>query len=105
MHWIKKVSELKDVFHSGFIECPLGFNNVDWFVDEFIKTEKKTIFFKSSTSNIIMTEEDGKHFTNNKKCQFCEKETLIEKVWINCHLSGKYRGPAHRKCSFNFTQN
>ena len=35
------ISELEDVIKSGYHKSPLGYNNVDWFVDEVIKLEKK----------------------------------------------------------------
>ena len=30
-------SELEDVLQSSYYKCPLGYNNVDWFVNEVIK--------------------------------------------------------------------
>ena len=38
------MSELEDVLESGYYESPLGSNNVDWFVNQVIKLEKKRIF-------------------------------------------------------------
>ena len=35
------VSELEDILQSGYHKSPLGYNNVDWFVNEVIKLEKK----------------------------------------------------------------
>ena len=32
---------MEDVLKSGYYESPLGYNNVDWFVIEVIKLEKK----------------------------------------------------------------
>ena len=41
------ISELEDVLKSGYYKSPLGYNNVDWFVDEVIKMENKmSLFFK-----------------------------------------------------------
>ena len=37
-------------------------------------------------------------------CRFCEKEIIDNKVRDNCHLTGKYRVPAHSKCNVNVTQ-
>ena len=37
----KILSELKDVSKSGYYASPLGYNKVDWFVEEVIKLEKK----------------------------------------------------------------
>ena len=31
------VSELEDVLKSGYYKSPLGYDNVDWFVDEIIR--------------------------------------------------------------------
>ena len=35
------VSELGDVLKNGYYKSPLGYDNVEWFVDEVIKLEKK----------------------------------------------------------------
>ena len=37
------VSELDDVLKSDYYKFPLGYNNVDWFVDEVIKLENKMV--------------------------------------------------------------
>ena len=39
------VSELEDVLQSGYHKSPLGYDNVDWFVDEVIKLENKMAFY------------------------------------------------------------
>ena len=97
-------SELEDVLKSGYHKSPLGYNNVDWFVNEVIKLENKMAFyFKSTNKDIIMTEED-EDYRNNKICRFCEKNIESDKVRDHCHLTGKYRGPAHSKCNINVTQ-
>ena len=44
------VSELNDVLHSGNYNSPLGYNNVDWFVDGVIQLENKmNLYFKTLT--------------------------------------------------------
>ena len=50
-----------------------------------------------------MTEEDEENVKNNDLCRFCEKNIKSDKVRDHCHLTGKYRGPAHKKCNFNVT--
>ena len=37
-------SELEDVLQSSHFKSPLGYHNVDWFVDEVIKWENKMVF-------------------------------------------------------------
>ena len=51
-----------------------------------------------------MTEEDEEDFDNNNICRFCEREILSDKVRNHCHLTGKYRGPAHNTCNINVKQ-
>ena len=61
-------------------------------------------YFKNTNKDIIMTEENEEDFRNDNICRFCEKEILSDKVRDHCHLTGKYRGPAHSKCNINVTQ-
>ena len=39
-------SELEDVLKSGYHKSPLGYNNVDWSVNEIIKLEKNGFLFQ-----------------------------------------------------------
>ena len=99
------VSELEDVLKSDYYKSPLGYDNIDWFVDEVIKLENKMAFyFKNTKKDIIMTREDEEDYRNNDICRFCEKFIESDKVRDHCHLTGKYRGPAHSKCNINVTQ-
>ena len=100
-----KISELEDVSESGSYESPLGYDNVDWFVKEFMKLENKmNFYFKNTKKDIIMTQEDKEDFDNNNICRFCEKEMLSHKVRDHWHLTSKYRGHAHNNCNINVKQ-
>ena len=99
------VSELEDVLKSEYYKSPLGYDNVDWFVNEVIKLENKMAFyFKNTNKDIVITQEDEEDYRNNDICRFCEKFIESDKVRDHCHLTGKYRGPAHSKCNINVTQ-
>ena len=75
------VSQLEDVLKSDYYKSPLGYNNVEWFVDEVIKLENKKAFcFKNTKKDITMTEEDEKDYKNNSICRFCEKTVESDKV-------------------------
>ena len=99
------VSELDDVLKSGYHKSLLGYNNVDWFVNEVFKLEiEMAFYFKNTKKDIIMTEEDEEDYRNNNICRFCEKEIIDNKVRDHCHLTGKYRRSAHSNCNINVTQ-
>ena len=61
-------------------------------------------YFKNTKKDIVMTDEDEEEYRNNNICRFCEKEIIIDKIRDHCHLTGKYRGPAHNTCNINVTQ-
>ena len=99
------ISELEDALESGYYESLLGYDNKDWYDNEVKKSENKMFFyFKNTKKDIIMTQEDKEDIGNNKICRFCEREILSDKVRDHCHLSGKYRGPAHNTCNINVKQ-
>ena len=99
------VSELEYFLKSEYYKSLLGYDNVDWFVNEIIKLENKMAFyFKNTLKGIIMTQENEEDFRINNTCRFCEKEILSDKVGDHCHLTGKYRGPSHSNCNINVTQ-
>ena len=98
-------SQLNDILKSGYYKSPLGYENVDWFVNEVIKIENKMAFyFKITNKDIIMTEENRDGFKNNNICRFCEKEILSDKFRDHCHLTGRYIGPAYSNFNINVTQ-
>ena len=95
---------MEDVLESGYYDSLLGYINVDWFVKEVIKLENEIAFyFKNTKKDIFMTRKN-KDFENNNICRFCEKEITSDKVRDHCHLTGKYRGPAHNTCNINVKQ-
>ena len=95
---------MENVLQSGSYKSSLGYDNVEWFVDEVIKLENKMAFyFKNTNKDIIMTQENEEDYRNDNICRFCKK-ILSDKVRDHCHLAGKSRGPAHSKCNINVTQ-
>ena len=52
-------------------------------------------YFKNTKKDMIMTEEDKEDFKNKNVCRFFEKEIIDIKVKDHCHLTCKYRRPAH----------
>ena len=89
---------MEDVLQSSYYKSLLGYINVLRLVDELLKVEKKLAFDVENTKkDIIMTKKDEEDYRNNNNCRFCEKNIESDKVRDHCHLTGKYRGPAHSK--------
>ena len=62
-------SELEGILKSGYHKSPLGYNNVDWFVNEVIKLENKIAFYFGKTKKaVVMTEEKEEDYGNNNIC-------------------------------------
>ncbi|GBN50940.1 hypothetical protein AVEN_114505-1 [Araneus ventricosus] len=68
-------------------------------IENFIKEKEEK--YKDLES---MVDFDEKHYNRTNKCHICEKEINKndKKVIDHCHLTGKYRGPAHNNCHLNY---
>ena len=77
---------------------------------EFIKaileeyTYCKKIMKKHFNKNLVMTEEEEDLFQKSNNCWICKKlsDNDEDKVTDHCHVTGKFRGAAHRNCNVNF---
>ena len=67
-----------------------------------ISTGKKVIK-EHFNKNLIMSEEEYL-FQQSNNCWICKKliNNDVEKVRDHCHVTGKFRGVAHRDCNINF---
>ena len=82
-------SDLTDNLKSGYYKSLLGYDNVDWFVNEIIKLENKMAFcIKNIKRVIITTNEDEQDYRKIIICRFCEKSIEYDKVRDRCHLTG-----------------
>ena len=73
---------------------------------EFLFREVKNcqeVISEKAKRRLVMTFEDEKDFQTSKKCWICEKKYKPDEgenipVQDHCHMTGKYRGSAHKKC-------
>ena len=56
------------------------------------------------TKPLKMTDEDEKSFKRAKECHICKIPYITgdDRVRDHCHITGKYRGSAHKDCNLNF---
>ena len=54
--------------------------------------------------NLIMNKEEEYLFQQSNSCSICRKliDNDNKKVRDHCHVTGKFRGAAHRSCNINF---
>ena len=64
----------------------------------------KKIMKEHFNKNLVMTEEEEHLFQQSNNCWICKKfiDNNDEKVRDRCHITNKFRGAAHWKCSINF---
>ena len=46
-----------------------------------------------------MLEEDENNYQNSEICWICNQEIIKDKVRDHCHITSKFRGPAHKECN------
>ena len=54
-----------------------------------------------------MTKKNNEDFKNSTKCWICDNDYFDNDVKVrdHCHITGKYRGSAHRVCNINLKLN
>ena len=62
---------------------------------------------KHFNKELFMVKEDNKDFENSSKCWICDNGYIDGDVKVrdHCHITGKYRGSAHRDCNINVKLN
>ncbi|GBC52720.1 uncharacterized protein LOC110239454 [Rhizophagus irregularis DAOM 181602=DAOM 197198] len=72
--------------------------------EEFVKRMDKEVkrINKIFTNPILANKnniEDRKRFGNAKEYWICKKAFNHDKGWNHCHITGKFRGAAHKDCN------
>ena len=62
---------------------------------------------KHFNKELVMNKEENADFKNSTKCWICDNDYIDNdvKVWYHCHITGKYRGSAHKHCNMNLELN
>ena len=79
---------------------------VSWFVKELydLTHRAKTIFDNNVTIAEFTSNVEWEKFRNATHCHICERpfEEGDVRVLDHCHLTGRYRGPAHSRCNLHY---
>ena len=83
-----------------------GENAAYEFTREILKEYKycKKIMKKHFNTNLTINKEEKYLFQQSNSCSICRKliDNDDKKVRDHCHVTGKFRGAAHRSCNINF---
>ena len=76
---------------------------VVWYCSKYYSDVMKKLFNKE----LAMTKKDNENFENSSKCWICDNNYIDKDVKVrdHCHITGKYRGYAHRDCNINVKLN
>ena len=91
-----------DKFSNPF-KSYLGEDAVYNFISSIIEKNKycSDVMKKHFNKELFMAKEDNKDFENSSKCWICDNGYIDGDVKVrdHCHITGKYRGSAHRDCN------
>ena len=73
------------------------------FISNMIKESSycSNVMKKHFNKELAVTKKDNEDFENSTKCWICDNDYINGdvKVRYHCHITGKYRGSAHRDCN------
>ena len=79
------------------------------FINNMIEASKycSEVMKKHFKKKLVMTTEDNENCQNSTKCWICDNDCIDDDVKVrdHCHITGKYRGSAHRNCNINVKLN
>ena len=64
-----------------------------------IKLLRNNIIKNKFNKDLIMTNEDEEKYNTTNICWICKENILDNKVRDHCHITGRFRGAAHKKCN------
>lgn len=96
------VSSLNYNFNNDVFKSYRGFDCVSKFIEFLYADVKKIYKILTETQVMTFTEDDAQDFQQAYKCYICENLLWTNKVRDHCHITGQYRGAAHRHCNLQY---
>ena len=89
--------------YSKPIQLYQGENAVYKFMEKMLEDVEycKAVIKKRFNKPLVMTEDDEQHFRTMDGCHICGEKYTDKDVRVrdHCHITGKFRGSAHRECN------
>lgn len=79
-----------------------GSDCVNKFVQYISEDAKKIYEVLNRNVPMLFTESDANDFRNATKCHICNHMLFSVRVRDHCHVTGRYRGAAHRHCNLQY---
>ncbi|XP_036142333.1 uncharacterized protein LOC105836820 [Monomorium pharaonis] len=84
-----------------------GNDCVTWFAEQLeVIAHNVNYILSANVPMVDLTRDEWVKFCNATHCHICEKPFTQDdtRVRDHCHLTGRYRGPAHSNCNLNYKQ-
>ena len=98
-----------DIEFSEPFKSYLGEDTFYNFISSMIEESKycSDVMEKHFNKELVMTKKGNEDFDNSNKCWICEYDYIVNDVKVkdHCHITGKYRGSAHRDYNINLKLN
>ncbi|XP_071580454.1 uncharacterized protein [Temnothorax nylanderi] len=81
-----------------------GEDCVSWFVNELNVIAHRDKILMTNVTKAELTLDETRNFWSTTSWHICERpfESKDQRVRDYCHLTGRYRGPAHPRCNINY---
>ncbi|XP_049886836.1 uncharacterized protein LOC126381397 [Pectinophora gossypiella] len=79
-----------------------GRDCVNKFINMLLDDAKEINTLLNTNRGMKFTESDARDFEKSLYCHICNNFLWGKKVRDHCHITGKYRGAAHRHCNLQF---
>ena len=101
MKTVDMATKLSVAVTTNILNQHRGKNTVFKFMKEMLEEVNyyKKVMRNNFNKPLKMTNEDEQHFKQTIKCHICNIKYSIMDLRDHCHITGKYRGPAHQECN------
>ena len=82
-----------------------GPNAAEHFLESLQEEERKIKGVPADPKAMRMTREDWHSFHTTETCHVCDKPLEGDSLHDHCHITGKYRGAAHKACNLKLRLN